>query len=153
MLKRMLKAILLFVPPFMRPALLKLYIVIPIFLKIPVIVLPRAVYLRLSNRHLPRKTESDLESIMHNIDHWVLKHSGVLNQGSTGYLPADFTYEMVPLNAGIQQVREEIYEFAQILLNRETKNRILEIGLGNNGGTHILWRYIFDTVVTVEIDL
>ncbi len=153
MLKRILKAILSFLPPFMRPTLIRMYYTLPFFLKIPVIVLPRALYLRFTNRRLPRKTESDLNNIMHNLDYWVFNHSGVLKHDSNGYLPADLMLERQSPNVGIQQVREEIAEFAKILLLKDLKNSILEIGLGNNGGTHMLWRYIFNTIVSVELDI
>lgn len=39
-----------------------------------------------------------------------------------------------------------------ILLNKNLGKNILEIGLGSTGDTHILWRHIFDTGVTAELN-
>lgn len=51
----------------------------------------------------------------------------------------------------IQQVREEILDFVEQLLQRGVSGgSILEIGLGFVGGTHFLWTHMFRQVVTVE---
>lgn len=52
----------------------------------------------------------------------------------------------------IQQVRREVVEFARVLLLKGLHNSILEIGFGNYGGTHILWRHIFKNVITIDYD-
>ncbi|MCS7180690.1 MAG: class I SAM-dependent methyltransferase, partial [bacterium] len=36
---------------------------------------------------------------------------------------------------------------------KKLTHSILEIGLGYYGGTHILWRLIFNKVITIEIDI
>jgi len=50
----------------------------------------------------------------------------------------------------IQQVRAEIYEFLDVALALQERQLVLEIGLGDYGGTHFLWRMLFDRVVTIE---
>jgi hypothetical protein len=52
---------------------------------------------------------------------------------------------------GIQQVRSEIKEFIQVLGNNNLHGSIIEIGIGMYGGTHILWRQIFNQVTTIEM--
>lgn len=51
----------------------------------------------------------------------------------------------------IQQVREELWDLVEFLLPRPRRN-CLEIGQGEFGGTHVLWRMLFDEVTCVEID-
>ncbi len=87
----------------------------------------------------------DLETIMSDLDAWVSRH------GKDGYVAEDFIpEENHGLDHGIQQVRSEIREFVRVLLSKGLHGSILEIGLGDHGGTHILWRSIFDRVVTIE---
>lgn len=128
-------------PSFMRPGLIKLYRGAEIIKE-----LPRALYLRLDSILYLRKTKRDFDGIMRYLDHWVLKRS------ANEYVPEDFlpTENDTSAPHGIQQVRREISEFVRILLLKGLDNNILEIGLGCRGGTHILWRQIFNRVVTIE---
>ena len=91
----------------------------------------------------------DIDAIMQRLDQWVEKC------GSGRYAPNDFVstadtnFSLVE-DFGIQQVREEIRDFANVLLDRKKLGRALEIGLGYFGSTHFLWRLIFDHVSTIE---
>lgn len=143
MLKRILKAILSFLPPFMRPVFTRLYY--------DTIMLPKVLYLRLTCRRISKNKECDLDSIMSSLDRWAFKHSGIFKHSSNGYISADIVPGMGHPPDSISQVRQEIAEFVKILLLKDLDNNILEIGMGDNGGTHILWRHIFNTVVTIEI--
>lgn len=143
MIKGMLKAILSVLPSFMRPALTRLYY--------DMIMLPKALYLRLTCSRISKNKERDLDSTMRSLDRWAFKHCGIFKHSSNGYIPADIVPGMGHPPDSISQVREEIAEFVNILLYKNLDNNILEIGIGDNGGTHILWRHIFNTVVTIEI--
>jgi hypothetical protein len=124
-------------PSFMHLGLIKLYHGVEL-----IIELPRVPYLRLDSRRYPQIAMRDIESIMCYLDRWVLAHG-------KGYVPEDFDPQNKFIHS-IQQVRREILEFIKILLFKGLHNNILEIGLGCDGGTHMLWRQIFDHVVTVE---
>lgn len=52
----------------------------------------------------------------------------------------------------IQQVKQELYDFLMILLDKDIKN-ILQIGLGHFGSTQFCLSLICDKVVTVEYDI
>src|SRR5712691_2569885 len=97
------------------------------------------------NRPEPRK----VEAIMRELDRWVA------SCGSGRYIPSDYVstadtdFSLVE-DFGIQQVREEIQAFADLLLHRNRLGRALEIGLGYFGSTHFLWRLIFRHVSTIE---
>ena len=92
--------------------------------------------------------KQNIEQIFNNLDKWVSLH------GTKKYIPYDYDENIdddynISENYGIQQVREEIYEFTKVLL--QNKNGIcLEIGLGYYGSTHFLWRHLFEKVITVE---
>ena len=91
----------------------------------------------------------DIDAIMGRLDQWVQQ------RGSGHYIPADFVSTAdsdfsLPEDHGIQQVREEIRDFALFLLGHQRTHRALEIGLGYFGSTHFLWRQIFDHISTIE---
>ena len=79
-----------------------------------------------------------------------------------GFLPPDETFgvvragqELLPnqhIPYPIQQVKEEILGLAKVLANLDTRDTALEIGMGEFGGSHVLWRAIFDKVYTLEIN-
>lgn len=50
----------------------------------------------------------------------------------------------------IQQSKEELIEFVDIVLKNNNTSTCLEIGLGHYGSTHFLWRLIFNKVITIE---
>lgn len=52
----------------------------------------------------------------------------------------------------IQQIEKEIKGLAEAMFNNDPSHSILEIGLGEFGGTHMLWREIFDKVTTIDCD-
>ena len=86
------------------------------------------------------------EQIFARLDRWVYA------RGKDGYVAPTSTPETnAGLQHGIQQVRSEILQFALLLLESELRGSVLEIGLGNYGGTHVLWREIFERVITVDI--
>ncbi len=89
------------------------------------------------------------EKILLQLDDWVS------DKGNGGYVPIDFNpYPIIQKNylneeAGIQQNKEELERFIDVLLEHDT-NSCLEIGLGFFGSTHFLWRQIYDRVITIE---
>jgi len=89
------------------------------------------------------------EKIFSELDKWIS------DKGNMGYIENTYNpYFYVDNNFlneefAIQQAKEEIVEFVDILLNSKT-NSCLEIGLGHYGSTHFLWRQIYDRVITIE---
>ena len=83
------------------------------------------------------------------LDKWV---SGV---GTKRYIPSNYVDNLdislsITENFGIQQVKEEIYEFIRIILKKKKNDTCLEIGLGGYGSTHFLWRLLFKKSITIE---
>ena len=79
----------------------------------------------------------------------------VSSVGSGRYVPGDFTENLdesfsITENFGIQQVKEEIHKFIEVVLKQNKLENCLEIGLGFYGSTHFLWRLIFDKTITIE---
>lgn len=100
---------------------------------------------KLSDKIFASQEPKELETILNDLDAWVSM------RGRDGYVAEDFIPEdNHGLDHGIQQVRREIHEFVRILLSKGLRGSILEIGLGNYGGTHMLWRSVFGRVVTIE---
>ena len=101
---------------------------------------------RVPRRYQPRRL-TDVAAVMKQLDAWVASHgNGKYERGD--WVPMqDF---MIPDDAGIQQDRSEIQEFVSVLLKRNGRSAMLEIGLGYYGSTHFLWRLLFDKVVTIE---
>lgn len=85
------------------------------------------------------------EDIFSQFDEWVRTH------GSGVYVPAKQGVDPPNYDPPVQQVREELREFVEVLVARNYHDSICEIGLGNHGGTHALWRMIFGRVLTVEV--
>lgn len=50
-----------------------------------------------------------------------------------------------------QQVRQELYDFLELLLNHNTKS-ILQVGLGHWGSTHFVLSLILEKITTIEYD-
>lgn len=98
---------------------------------------------------MDRTEPQEVDAIMQHLDRWVK------SCGSGRYVPSDFVstadadFSLVE-DFGIQQVREEIRAFADVLLAHKRFGRALEIGLGYFGSTHFLWRLIFSRVSTIE---
>jgi cephalosporin hydroxylase len=90
------------------------------------------------------------EEVFANLDKWVSDkgNSGYIENSYNPYFCVDNHY----LNEefAIQQSKEEISEFVDVILKNCELNSCLEIGLGHYGSTHFLWRQIFDKVVTIE---
>lgn len=88
--------------------------------------------------------------ILSELDKWVS------DKGNGGYVEKDFNpyhamhYHFLNEEIGIQQNREELSKFIDVLLKHSNRNNCLEIGLGFFGSTHFLWRHLFDKVVTIE---
>lgn len=138
-------------PSFMQPSLIKLYSCSQQYwIKLHEIY--RALYIRYTFMQYSNGTKKELDNILRYLDHWVLAHSA--KQNSNGYVPEDFFPPIIDVSAyhGIQQVRAEICEFVRILLAKGLSGNVLEIGLGYYGGTHMLWRQIFNRVITVEFN-
>jgi|LWDU01.1.fsa_nt_gi predicted O-methyltransferase YrrM len=88
----------------------------------------------------------DIEYIMTELDKWVEK------RGCGSYINTPVSDGSLCLEKdwGIQQNREEIKKFIEILLNHNRLDSILEIGLGSYGSTHFIWRMIFNNIITIE---
>ena len=50
-----------------------------------------------------------------------------------------------------QQVRQELYDFLELLLNYNTKS-ILQVGLGHWGSTHFVLSLLLEKITTIEYD-
>jgi len=89
----------------------------------------------------------DPKAIIAELDRWVACHE------NGQYLPID-TLPLGPLNIepdyGIQQVRDELYEFILKVISQNLSGTVLEIGIGHYGSNHFLWRLLFDRVITIE---
>ena len=89
------------------------------------------------------------KSIFSSLEEWIS------DKGNTGYIENTYNpYFSVDNNFlneefAIQQSKEEISEFVDILLKNNT-GTCLEIGLGHYGSTHFLWRQIYKKVITIE---
>lgn len=95
--------------------------------------------------------KNNIYSIFKVLDEWV--HFN----GNGKYMPKFFRDSsenkfILHDNYGIQQNREEIFEFTKKVLEINKKDRCLEIGLGRSGSTHFLFRQIFKQTITVEIE-
>jgi len=87
-----------------------------------------------------------VDDIMEQLDAWVARHgSGDYERDAK---PMDDF--MLSVDAGIQQDRKEIKDFISLLLSRGKLGSVLEIGLGFFGSTHVLWRLLFERVITIE---
>jgi len=107
----------------------------------------KGAYLRLRLMPIGDESRCDHDGAMQYLDRWAALHA------RPGYVPGTFRPMLgVHLVSGVQQVRAEISEFVRVLLSRGLGDTILEIGLGEYGGTHMLWRRLFNNVVTVERD-
>lgn len=82
------------------------------------------------------------------LDDWVQKY------GDKGYIPEWFINGFHPgKDWPIQQTRSELYSITCEFEKKQLINgTILEIGLGNYGGTHMLWKKLFSKVITLECD-
>ncbi|MFA5300842.1 MAG: class I SAM-dependent methyltransferase [Lutibacter sp.] len=100
-------------------------------------------------------TLKNINDIMLFLDDWVAKHGSYVNEGlipGKASKRLNFFHVLEASKLGIQQVRDEIKEFIEVILNKGSTDNILEIGLGYYGGTHILWQQIFNQVVTIELN-
>lgn len=92
----------------------------------------------------------DKNYIMSQLDKWVS------DKGNGGYVEKDFNpyhamhHHFLNEEVGIQQNREELSKFIDVLLKHPDRNNCLEIGLGFFGSTHFLWKHLFNRVVTIE---
>lgn len=98
---------------------------------------------------MQKREQMTLDQVMAELDRWVSQ------RGSGRYIPGEFVATVdadygLPEDFGIQQVRAEIKDFAEVLLRQPRHGWALEIGLGYFGSTHILWRMLYDRVSTIE---
>ena len=92
-------------------------------------------------------TDNNANEIMEKLDLWVSK------RGNGQYIAPDSKPSIdygITEEWGIQQVKKEIDELVNLLIQKKFSGEILEIGLGYYGSTHYLWRQIFSHVVTIE---
>ena len=95
----------------------------------------------------------NLADIMDYLDEWVVQHGKYVKPDEvpdTASNSLKLGHIIKAHQLGIQQVREEIKDLIQVVLDKKLDGRVLEIGLGYYGGTHMLWRQIFKEVVTIE---
>ena len=98
----------------------------------------------------------NINEIKNELDKWV-KDKGELPYVNDSdvirpYIPTTLdNFKLSPTN-GIQQNKDEILQFVNLLLGLSDNKIALEIGLGFYGSTHFLWRHIFDKVLTIECD-
>jgi len=90
---------------------------------------------------------------MECLDKWVYEHG---NYVPNDYIPPNdggngINHLKEASMQGIQQVRSEIEEFIEVILEHDLNENVLEIGIGLYGGTHILWRQIFEHVTSIEL--
>ena len=98
----------------------------------------------------PNNTFDNAELSMNALDLWV---KGL---GNGLYFPLDLVVQgpfEISATYAIQQVRDEISEFAGEIVARGLRGTVVEIGLGYFGSTHFLWRTIFQNVVTIEMSV
>ena len=96
----------------------------------------------------------NIDSIMLELDQYVA------SCGNGSYLPNNIEYEnseetLKPLPMfGCQQVRAELKEFGQVLLDHPWNGQGVgvEIGLGFYGSTHMFWKNFFEKTVTIEFE-
>lgn len=100
----------------------------------------------------------DIDTIFSNLDKWIDQNTDDPTYRYHKFEDKITTEVNKPINidAGnkhiIQQEKTEITEFVQVLLQLPQRKIALEVGLGKFGGTHMLWREIFDNVVTIEFN-
>lgn len=95
-------------------------------------------------------------SVARTMDDWVEQHK----VARAGWVDGSRPREIVIAQRGegpsamnpIQQVRGEILGFAEVVLADPSIQRVLEIGLGQFGGTHMLWSLICEKVFTLDVD-
>lgn len=92
----------------------------------------------------------DLQNIFNSLDNWVSKC------GNGKYIPDNFIDEkdenlIVGDSYGIQQSRKEIFAFTKEIIKRK-RNICLEVGIGQAGSTHFLFRHIFKKTITIELE-
>jgi predicted O-methyltransferase YrrM len=94
----------------------------------------------------------EIDELMKYLTGWVMEHgTGWFIYDS--FMPSKAMEDYsIPEDFGMQQVFDEIREFAELLISKKEKTNILEIGLGYFGSTHFLWRALFDKVITIEIN-
>lgn len=93
-----------------------------------------------------------IEDILTRLDTWVGQHGKGTYWGE-GELPKTPDRIVHDWEHPIQQVRAEIYAFAKALWDLSPRIRMLEIGLGQYGGTRFLWQQLFASVLTIEHNL
>lgn len=100
----------------------------------------------------------NIDTIFSNLDKWIDQNTDNPIYRYHKFEDKITTEVNKPINtdAGIkhivQQEKTEITEFVQVLLQLPQRKIALEVGLGKFGGTHMLWREIFDNVVTIEFN-
>lgn len=95
-----------------------------------------------------------IDVIMSDLDQYVS------SCGNGSYMPENFEYKKgeVTLKAdpifGCHQVREELRQFGEILLQQPWYSHGIgvEIGLGFYGSTHMFWRKFLDKIISIECD-
>lgn len=92
---------------------------------------------------------SDVSFIIGLLDEWVARQGNGRWVDPASVPPAG-TCAPFP-DYGIQQERQETAKLVEILLDRlPERTQCVEIGLGRYGSTHILWRELFQRVMSVE---
>lgn len=70
------------------------------------------------------------------------------------WIPENFEPKVVPEDGWVletvQQVKSEVSELLDVILANGQFGIALEVGLGRYGGSSIIWREIFDKVISIE---
>ncbi|TDO96244.1 class I SAM-dependent methyltransferase [Marinomonas balearica] len=96
----------------------------------------------------------DIHAIADDLDNWVTNHpwakGGYVDPSSTREERIAYHSNKSSTNP-IQQVREEILGLVEVMLGLKKRQKIVEIGFGEIGGTHRLFKQLFDEVHTIEV--
>src|ERR1700693_191339 len=87
-----------------------------------------------------------IEQLFSEMDEWVSRH------GNGTWVLDDFNFRACDGDHGIQQNRKELMALVSVLLERP-RGTMLEIGLGHHGGTHTLWRKLYERVIEIDSDV
>ena len=110
-------------------------------------------------------SKPNLDNIFNKFQNWLNDRNSRIHpvlETYNGFLPPDECFGVVRTGQEslpnqhipypIQQIEEEIRSYlTAVVENLDTFNSALEIGMGEFGGTHVLFGMVFDHVTTIEV--